>query len=166
MNNHNNDRYAGYIKGTLTQAEREELEQRLLIDDEALASYLMSLQLLSQNEQVEHQNKNNVMFTFPDIPNQTAFTKRIMKQVSSMVRREERKKKSGKHQWEHLLSHKMIHYMVAASITVIFISTGVFDRLAPGNVYKIETQATPSYSEILTQKATGWLDTLKPNQNE
>lgn len=158
MNNQNKDRFTAYIKGTLNQAEREEIEQQLLTDEEALASYLMSLQLLNQNERVVHQN-NNGIFTFPDIPNQTAFTKRIMKQVDSTVRREERKKKSGKLQWQHLLSHKMIHYTVAASITVIFISTGVFDRLAPGNIYKTETQA---YSEILVEKATGWLDTLKP----
>lgn len=161
MNNQNEDRFTAYIKGTLTQAEREEIEQQLLTDEEALASYLMSLQLLNQNEGLAHQ-KNNKTFTFPQIPNQREFTKEIMKQVDSSVRSEKRKKKSGKLPWQHLLSHKMIHYTVAASITVIFISTGVFDRLAPGNIYKSETLATTTYSEIMVKKATGWLDTLKP----
>ncbi|WIV17910.1 hypothetical protein QPK24_16015 [Paenibacillus polygoni] len=161
MNNRNEDRFTAYIKGTLTEAEREEIDEQLLTDEEALASYLMSLQLLNQNEDLAHQN-NNETFTFPEIHSQTVFTKRIMKQVDSMVRREGRKKRIGKLSWQHLLSHKMIHYTVAASITVLFISTGVFDRLAPGNVYKSETQTAQPYSEVLVKKATGWLDTLKP----
>lgn len=161
MNNQNKDRFTAYIKGTLTQAEREEIEQQLLTDEEALASYLMSLQLLNQNEDLAHQNSNET-FTFPDISNHTAFTKEIMKQVDSSVRREKSKKKSGKLQFQYLLSHKMVHYTLAASITVLFISTGVFDRLAPGNVYKSESLATTPYSEIMARKATDWLDTLKP----
>ena len=165
MDNQDKDRFTAYIKGILTQAEREEIEQLLLIDEEALASYLMSLQLLNHNEGLDHQN-NNEMFTFPDIPNQALFTERIMKQVDSSIKREERKKKLNKLQWRHLLSHKVVHYTVAASITVLFISTGVFDRLAPGNVYKSQSEAKPPYSEMMARKATGWLDSLKPKRNQ
>ncbi|WP_211744963.1 hypothetical protein [Paenibacillus sp. Marseille-Q4541] len=161
MDKHNKDRFTAYITGTLTPAERDEMDQLLAQDEEALASYLMSLEMLVYNDGMESKN-NSEMFSFPNLPNQEEFTDHIMKQIASSRRSEERKKKSYRIKWRDILSHKMVHYTVAASITVLFISTGVFDQIASVNLNKGQTGGTQPYSEIMTQKAAGWLDSLKP----
>lgn len=57
----------------------------------------------------------------------------------------------------------VFHYTVAASITLILMFSGAFDRMFPeGTAHKAELSSSPSYSEQLMEKTTNWLNQLKP----
>jgi hypothetical protein len=60
-----------------------------------------------------------------------------------------------------ILGNQWVHYIAAACITMLFISAGVFDRIAPGNL-DADAGIKQPYSEKMVQKATGWLKDIKP----
>ncbi|MCM3783965.1 hypothetical protein M3231_13370 [Neobacillus mesonae] len=134
-----------YIQGEMTGAEREELDRLLLENEEALDSYLMALERHSMSS----------------LSDADSFTTQVMEQVQALSSKQEKQVRKS-NRFRHLLNNKIVHYTLAASITMLFISTGVFDRVAPGN-FDIGTEDKKPYSEKMMEKATGWLDEIKPD---
>lgn len=169
MSNKGIDHYTAYIKGNLSPAEREEIDQLLLRDEKALASYLKAFEAIEQKEEGIRKQNISETFVFPSLPHQAEFAGRIMNQIDVSIQKEQGKKKSTENQrksllYQKLIHNKLLHYTVAASITVLFMSTGVFDRIASGNLNKDRALdlAPYSHSQRWVEKATGWLDSIKP----
>ncbi|OZB94907.1 hypothetical protein [Paenibacillus sp. XY044] len=135
-----------YIQGTCAPEKAASLESLLLEDDLALAAYMQVM--------------NDLLPSLPDLECEQRFIDNVMEALPSEQRDAERgANENWRRRW---YEHRMFHYAVAACITLIFLSTGWFDKLEPGTLHKAEQGSQPSYGEKLVDVTTGWLDRLKP----
>jgi hypothetical protein len=142
-----NDWHA-YIAGTCTIEESARLEKLLLEDEQALMLYLVALEQLESTMKDysawmdTERFTDQVMAVLPEIeaePNQVLFKKR---------------------RW---FEKPVFHYVVAASLTLILLSSGAFDKMMPQTDGKpIPPKERVSYSEEVMRATTTWLDKLKP----
>ncbi|MET3209516.1 UNVERIFIED_CONTAM: hypothetical protein ABIC26_002463 [Paenibacillus sp. PvR008] len=142
-----NDWHA-YITGTCTTEESERLEKLLLEDEKALVLYLAAL------EQLES--------TFDDCSawmDTERFTDQVMAALPEMET-ESSQVIFKKRRW---FEKPVFHYVVAASLTLILLSSGAFDKMMPQTSGKpIPPKERVSYSEEVMWATTSWLDKLKP----
>ncbi|MFF2014379.1 hypothetical protein [Paenibacillus sp. NPDC058177] len=141
-----------YLAGEGSPEERDAWEQRLLEDDDALLSYLESLDELQGQ--------------FPPLENQEHFTENVMGSLSTVQKhaihpsKEIRPAKEGQRR-SRWYEQAIVHYVIAASLTLIFLSSGVFDRLFSGEIGMFVPEGKhPSYSEQMMEATSGWLDQL------
>ncbi|MEK4511503.1 hypothetical protein EJP82_04275 [Paenibacillus anaericanus] len=135
-----------YIRRDAIQQSDEELESLLLQDDESLEAYITALTSL------EHE--------LPNLLDQKRFTDKVMK---SLPIDELGPKVSSLPKWPRKWSrHPLFHYVIAASVTVILMSCGLFDFLTFGAEQVIHQTDRPSISQQLLDKTSGWIDKLKP----
>jgi anti-sigma factor RsiW len=137
-----------YITGTCTLEESERLEKLLLEDKQALDVYLAALEQLEPALQDYSARMNTELFTdqvmaaLPDIeaePCPAMFKKR---------------------RW---FEKPVFHYVIAASLTLILLSSGAFDKMMLQNNGKaISQKERVSYSDEVMRATTSWLDKLKP----
>ncbi|MMZ45883.1 hypothetical protein D1872_74910 [compost metagenome] len=142
-----NDWHA-YITGACSIEESTRLERLLLEDEQALMLYLVALEQLEPTLKDysgwmdTERFTDQVMAVLPEIemePNQVLFKKR---------------------RW---FEKPVFHYVVAASLTLILLSSGAFDKMMPQTGDKpIPPKERVSYSEEVMQATTTWLDKLKP----
>ncbi|MNP42859.1 hypothetical protein D3C76_1366490 [compost metagenome] len=99
--------------------------------------------------------------TVPPLPDGDAFTKAIMDQITPYPSAAEPVTRQTGGRLYKILGNQWVHYIAAACITMLFISAGVFDRIAPGNL-DADAGIKQPYSEKMVQKATGWLKDIKP----
>ncbi|MEK5450457.1 hypothetical protein [Paenibacillus sp. FSL R7-0331] len=134
-----------YVQGELTAPEREQMDRMLLEDPEALGSYLLALENLP----------------VPLLSGGDAFADQIMVRIAPLSASAVPETGTGRSRLGRLLGNQWLHYIAAACITMLFISAGIFDKLAPGNI-GVTAQTKQPYSEIMVKKATGWLAEMKP----
>ncbi|UQZ34072.1 hypothetical protein C2I18_11350 [Paenibacillus sp. PK3_47] len=144
MNNRDQQDWKRYIQGEMSDKERDGIDELLLEDQEALDAYLSAL----------------AQFPVSSLPDQDSFAEQVMARIAPPDA-ETVPQKRTRFRIQGLLHHKMLHYTVAASITLLFLSTGVFDWLAPGHL-ELNAGIQQPYSEKMVEKATGWLDEMKP----
>lgn len=147
MQGQSNDWHA-YITGTCTLEESGRLEKLLLKDEQALDAYLAALEQLEPTLQDYSVRINTERFTdqvmaaLPDIeaePCPVMFKKR---------------------RW---FEKPVFHYVIAASLTLILLSSGAFDKIMLQNNGKpIPPKERVSYSDEVMRATTSWLDKLKP----
>lgn len=146
MEGQTND-WHSYITGTCTIEESTRLEKLLLEDEQALMLYLVALEQLEPALEEysawmdTERFTDQVMAVLPDIevPGQVGFKKR---------------------RW---FEKPVFHYVVAASLTLILLSSGAFDKMMPHSGGKqMPPNERVSYSEEVMQATTTWLDKLKP----
>ncbi|MDQ0192937.1 hypothetical protein [Paenibacillus wynnii] len=139
-----------YLTGQGTPGEREKWEDILLEDEEALSLYMESLDEL-QDE-------------IPELVDQGSFVNRVIEglQVTDKIIGPQRL--TRKRWYERTL----FHYAVAASLTLLFMSSGVFDRLMTGNMDVVvqNDNGGLSYSEQVMQATSGWLEQLMTDGNQ
>ena len=120
----------------------------MLSDDEALRIYMQAMAEMDGE--------------LPSLPDPEDFARKVLERQDFVpYRRRNESLSSGRpRRW---YERPIFHYTVAASITLVFVFSGAFDRMFPedGHRERPVTQA-PSYSEQLMEKTTGWLDRLKP----
>lgn len=142
-----NDWHA-YIAGTCTIEESARLERLLLEDEQALMLYLVAL------EQLESTMKDYSAWMDTD-----RFTDQVMA-VLPELEAEPSQVMFKKRRW---FEKSAFHYVVAASLTLILLSSGAFDKMMPQTDGKpIPPKERVSYSEEVMQATTTWLDKLKP----
>ncbi|WP_379129324.1 hypothetical protein [Paenibacillus sp. sgz500958] len=148
----NKDVYKAYLSGKGSEIERNDLEHTLLEDEEALALYMEALDELEDE--------------LPALGDTVSFATGVMDRLQqdrtpTQVATEG---KSGLEQprRSRWYDKPIVHYVVAASLTLLFLSSGVFDKLLSGNMDVVVQQSihAPSYSEKAMQTASGWLDQL------
>lgn len=141
-----------YLKGLGSDRERERWEDILLEDEQALSIYMDTLEELEDE--------------FPELGDHLAFTNGVMKNLADRISPSVEQKLDARGtvgsrqiRW---YEKQMVHYVVAASLTMVFLSSGVFDRLLTGNMeIVVESGSNPSsYSEQMMQATSGWIEQL------
>lgn len=135
-----------YVRGEGSPEERTSYEELMLTDDDVLEIYMQVLSELDAE--------------LPGMADPEAFAEQVVEHEQIMpytpkapLRIQERPKR-----W---YERAIVHYAIAASITMLFLFTGAFDRLLPSEISgQVPLSDTPSYSEQWVEKTTGWLDRL------
>ncbi|RUT36042.1 hypothetical protein EJP77_03335 [Paenibacillus zeisoli] len=133
-----------YILGELSTNKQAELEQMLIEDEAVLIEYLEVLESMDEE--------------LPELPNTNDFTDRVMKALpltDSSAAPPKPVKADSRWSW---IKHPITHYTVAASITLLLITSGFFDQLTINADDMVKEDSKP-YSEQWMNKATSWLDT-------
>lgn len=136
-----------YITGTCTLEESERLEKLLLEDEQALDVYLAALEQLEPTLE-DHTAQMNTEH----------FTDRVMA-VLPDIDAEASQVIFNKRRW---FEKPVFHYVIAASLTLILLSSGAFDKMLQNNGKPIPSKERVSYSEEVMRATTTWLDKLKP----
>ncbi|MDP4096602.1 hypothetical protein OIN60_07450 [Paenibacillus sp. P96] len=132
-----------YLRGDCS-AEQADYIEKLLLEDEAFF-----LEYMKELEQLQA--------TLPRLDNPTSFADRVM--ASLPVGTETlAAAKQVKQRW---YEHTFFHYALAASITLLILFTGTFDKLATEHQLLLDDSSAPSYSDEAMKAAIGWLDGLK-----
>ncbi|SEL83058.1 hypothetical protein SAMN04488688_10692 [Paenibacillus sp. cl141a] len=135
-----------YVRGEGSLEERTSYEELMLTDDGVLEIYMQVLSELDPE--------------LPGMADPEAFAEQVVEHEQikpytpkAPLRIQERPKR-----W---YERAIVHYAIAASITMLFLFTGAFDRLLPSEISgQVPLSDTPSYSEQWVEKTTGWLDRL------
>lgn len=139
---------ATYIKGECTAEEASSWEALMLSNDAVLDVYM---QVMSEMDS-----------ELPAMSNAEAFADRVLAD-EEVVPYQNRVVPLSSDRPRRWYERSLFHYTVAASITLVFMFSGAFDRLFPEDAnHKSQVSHSPSYSEQLMKKTTGWLDQLKP----
>ncbi|USB34813.1 hypothetical protein [Paenibacillus sp. YPG26] len=130
-----------YILGELSPGKRDELDQWLAEDETALEEYLVVF------ESMEH--------PIGDLPDIYAFTDRVMNALP--VNDSSVNQPLQLHRKWAWIKHPITHYTIAASITLLLITSGFFDRLEQ-NADHLWSGDNGSISEQWLSRTTSWLD--------
>ncbi|OAB44338.1 hypothetical protein [Paenibacillus glacialis] len=135
-----------YINGGCTMEQEQYWETLLLEDTEAMD---LHIQLLS-----------SVELSMPDMMDSIQFTDNVMNRISVHLYKQDERYIEYRRRW---FEHPIFHYAVAACVTLLFLSTGLFDKLVTGdlNVIAKEQKQTTPYSEQMMDITVTWLDQLK-----
>lgn len=161
MNHRREETWLQYVKDELTNEERANCEAHL---DSCDACFELYMQCLEQAGDF-----------LPQLEDQEAFSTRVMMRLEQEMphtrlveRVPEQTKRKLRIPW---IQHPFFHYAVAAAITLILMSTGVFQTLTQ-QISRLDTAAekktaeTPilhvSVSEQLMNKTIGMLDSIQP----
>lgn len=140
-----------YLKGQGAAVDREVWEQLLLEDEDVFVSYMEMLDELEEE--------------LPPLENSSAFTERVIEkwadrlesptELEQISNKEERRR----YRW---YEKTIFHYAVAASLTLLIMSSGMFDKLLTGEMELVvpKKDNSPSFSEQMMQATSGWLDRL------
>ncbi|SFS58891.1 hypothetical protein [Paenibacillus sp. 453mf] len=146
MNKQEHQDWKRYIQGELPDYEREAMDKRLLEDSEALEAYMAVLEHISDAR----------------LQDAEVFEKQVMSHIEREYKKVQTSSSRKTIQFRKWLNNKLVHYTLAASFTMLFLSTGIFDRLLPGQL-NVDSSVKPPYSEQMVKKATHWLDEIKPD---
>jgi hydroxyethylthiazole kinase-like sugar kinase family protein len=141
---HHKELWLEYITRDSIRGNEAELEELLLHDEEALMSYTEALTSL------EHE--------IPHLSDELRFKNQVMDQILLSQTLQTKSSVKGK-KWS---SHPLFHYIIAASVTLFLLSSGLFDLLSQGTNQIIHNQDSHTLSQQLLEKTTGWINFLKP----
>ncbi|WP_083656984.1 hypothetical protein MKY66_18705 [Paenibacillus sp. FSL R5-0766] len=137
--------WTDYIEGHMSETQANRMEQLLLEDPDAMDIYLEALGIHGE---------------LPPLPDPAGFADSVMHRIEGIQSsKSQRKSRAGRNRrW---LEHKVFHYAVAACLTLIFLSSGLFDKVAPYHKFQ-DGDHRGSFTEKWTETATSWLDNFKP----
>lgn len=147
----NHEMAKAYLEGQGDAADREAWEQQLLEDEDVFASYMKMLDELEKE--------------LPPLENSPAFTESVIKdwadRLAPSTELEQISDKEGKRRYRWY-EKTIFHYAVAASLTLLIMSSGMFDKLLTGEMELVipKKDNSPSFSEQMMQTTSGWLDRL------
>ncbi|MGC5773241.1 hypothetical protein [Paenibacillus pabuli] len=137
--------WTDYIEGRMTANQASLMEQVLIDIPDAMDNYLEALGIHRE---------------LPQLDDPAGFADSVMNRINDMhASKPKRKSRSGRSRF--WLNHKVFHYAVAACLTLIFLSSGVFDKVAPYHKFQ-DGDHRESFTEKWTEAATSWLDHFKP----
>jgi hypothetical protein len=133
-----------YLDGNCTSEQESAWEFLLLEDTEAME---LHIQFLSSME-----------LRMPQIGDSKQFADDIMKVLpTDLYKKKMRFIEHGRRWYEH----PIFHYTVAACLTLVFLTTGLFDKLVPSELDVIDHNQNTSYSDQMMDITVTWLDQLK-----
>ncbi|CAM2795408.1 hypothetical protein PASE110613_01135 [Paenibacillus sediminis] len=137
--------FIDYINGQCSPQREEELELILEHDDHATLMYIEALEI------AHHQ--------LPILNHQDQFVESVMDVLPQSPIHQLHHDKSSKRKW---FENPLFHYTVAACLTLIFLSAGWFDRLAPEAIDTVAYSSESALSNELMSITEKWLDRIKP----
>ena len=137
--------WTDYVEGRISGNQAVQMEQLLLSEPDEMARYLVALELKRD---------------YPALPNSDDFTNSVMNRIENLASNgKARNSRGGRNRrW---FEHRAFHYAVAACLTLIFLSSGLFDKVAPYHKFQ-EGDTAGSFTQKWTEAATSWLDNFKP----
>lgn len=137
--------WVDYMEGRVSSEQAILMEQWLLNEPDAMETYLGALGMERD---------------YPELPDPIAFANNVMNRIETLpVTNSIRPSRGGRtRRW---FEHRVFHYAVAACLTLIFLSSGLFDKVAPYHKFQ-EGETAGSFTEKWTEAATSWLDNIKP----
>jgi len=137
-----------YLTDQGTPEERENWEDVLLEDEEALSLYMEMLDEFQEE--------------LPELEDQASFVNKVMVGMEGRIIVNE-PRRAARNPW---YQRPIFHYIVAASLTLLFMSSGVFDRLMTGKMdVVLPKDSGLSYSEQVMEKTSGWFEQLMNDGN-
>lgn len=132
-----------YVRGNVEAGTAERMEALLLGDEAAFAAYGEALSSLEQE--------------LPQPVDERAFMRSVL---AALPETEPRYMDKQAKRWSR---HPLFHYMIAASVTVLLLSGGFFDRLAAGANHMMDLNCSQDalISRQMMDAASGWLDKWK-----
>ncbi|WP_427051934.1 hypothetical protein [Paenibacillus sp. TC-CSREp1] len=137
--------WVDYIEGRVSSNQAMRMEQLLLNEPDAMDAYLRALDMDQ---------------TYPELSHPIEFTNTVMERIERLpTMGSMRQSRGGRtRRW---FEQRAFHYAVAACLTLIFLSSGLFDKVAPYHKFQ-EGETAGSFTEKWTEAATSWLDNFKP----
>lgn len=137
-----------YIKGECSPEAAASWEALMLSEDAALDMYIQAMSEMESE--------------LPDMADPDDFTDRVLAD-EGMIPYRARVIPLSSDRPRKWYEKPLFHYTVAASITLVFMFSGTFDRLFPEDTkHRLPQSESPSYSEQLMEKTTNWLDMILP----
>lgn len=150
MKHYSFEEWLSYVKNELDEDTREEYEDHLYICDQCLEIYLLAVEDAEDD--------------LPVLTDSLDFTDAIMKQINEKPMGQIvpfPKQQKQKRFYETAI----FHYAVAAAMTLLFVTTGVFQSLTDvqGRVFH---QEQSSVTEGIVDKTFAWMDALDHDNKE
>ncbi|MGM0845149.1 MAG: hypothetical protein ACQEUT_09240 [Bacillota bacterium] len=139
--------FLNYIDDGLSESVREQYEEHLYSCDFCMEIYLAALEA---NES-----------SLPVLSDEAGFTDKVMTEI--VVQKQSVNTVSGKEQ--KLYQKAVVHYIVAAAMTILLMSTGVFQQLI-GLAEEFERSPGPSVTTELMSKTTDFINTIENETRE
>jgi len=150
MTHYSYEEWLKYVKNELAEEVQDIVENHLYSCDQCLDLYL---QVVTEAESA-----------LPSIANDAHFTDVVMAQVSEVqlpVKKGIKEKKNGK---KRFYQSSVFHYTIAAAMTILLMTTGVFQSL----IQYAENVQRPSFQQKETSMTAGvvnktfaWMDSLE-----
>lgn len=148
MNHVSYEEWAKYVKNELEDDVREVYDDHLYSCDQCLELYLEAVTVLESE--------------LPTLSNPDSFSDLVMAEVSKT-------KKKWSKKPAPFYQKTSFHYILAAAMTILFMTSGVFQSITK-YVDAVQTpqieESTPSMTEGLMNKTFAWMDTFNINNRE
>lgn len=137
-----------YVRDTVSEEQRLEMEEALLYSEEAMELYLLAMNQLEQE--------------LPYLEDEAAFTERILQKLDERIPKPVHAPSTPnivvrQRRW---YEHPLFHYTVAASITFILLVSGTFDSLL-NEPKTLLDKPSGSFTDSIMKHAFSWLDAWK-----
>ncbi|MGF7049891.1 hypothetical protein J2T13_004414 [Paenibacillus sp. DS2015] len=133
-----------YISGISSEEEQEIWEALLMDDPESLEIHM---QLLTCEE-----------LKLPGLEYPSQFTDTVMNGLPEELYSKAPTSLESKRRW---YEHSFVHYAVAACLTGVFLSTGLFDKVMNSGLSTEDIYEGVSYSNQMMDVTINWLDQFK-----
>lgn len=148
MNHISYEKWLQYTRGELDSATRKQYDDHLYNCDQCLSVYLEAV------EAMEH--------TLPVMSNEDIFTDMIMQQIEG-----QKQKQNKKSQKQSFYQKAIFHYLVAAAMTIILMTSGVFSHLTNAvNDFETNKKKEPSFVMGLMNKSVSFIDKVEKETKE
>ncbi|MGG1876991.1 hypothetical protein ABDI30_05275 [Paenibacillus cisolokensis] len=136
-----------YIRGEVSDDEAAWFEACITSDDSALALYMEALA--------------DIEAELPTLEAPDQFAERLIAH-EKIVPYRSAVPESDKDRPKRWYERPLFHYTIAASITMLFMFSGAYERLLPAEdgLVPAANSTMPSYSERWVDTTTGWIDQL------
>lgn len=155
MTHYSKEEWMTYVKNEMAQDVREEYENHLYTCDQCLTLYLDAVAEAEED--------------LPEIENETGFTDLIMAQIAESkpaVPKAATQKKSGSRPFYQTA---IFHYSIAAVMTILLMSAGVFQSITQYTVAlqkpSFQEERT-SFTEGIVDRTFAWMDSLEKKSKE
>lgn len=143
--------WSDYIQGKLSPSEEKRLDMLVIDDIHAFQMYTQELERYEGD--------------LPKLPNREHFTDQIMRGIPESYEIRENKQ-SLKTTAQRNRTLPIYHYLIAASITLFLLGSGVFDMLSEGANRTLDKSVDTSISDQWMNATTKWIDSLRDDSTK
>jgi len=142
------EKWLQYVKGELDSATEKQYDDHLYSCDQCLSVYLEAVEAMEQ--------------ALPIMSNEDIFTDMVMQRMEG-----QKKKTITKSPKQSFYQKAIFHYLVAAAMTVILMTSGVFSHLTNAfNDFETNKKKEPSFVTGLMNKSVSLIDKVEKESKE
>lgn len=143
--------WSDYIQGKLSPKDEKRLDRLAMEDIHAVEAYMQELERYEE--------------ALPKLPNREHFTDQIMSAIPV------NDDNFGNKPLSKIAAHRnhtlpIFHYLIAASITLFLLGSGVFDMMSAQGSRTLDKSMDVSISDQWMNATTKWIDSLKEDSTK